>query len=83
MKRIPKIGTTVKMESAEFTGKGIVIDIHTCGQSADITIRDAKGRCWTSKKEKLSQVPVICHECYHTLDDCDCCEEDGTPIRTR
>jgi hypothetical protein len=25
----------------------------------------------------------ICKECAHTYDDCDCAEDDGTPIRHR
>jgi hypothetical protein len=26
---------------------------------------------------------MICKECGHTYDDCDCAEDDGTPIRQR
>jgi len=26
---------------------------------------------------------MICKECGHTHDDCDCAEDDGTPIRQR
>jgi len=25
----------------------------------------------------------ICPDCSHTFDDCECCEDDGTPIRNR
>jgi hypothetical protein len=81
MKRLPQIGISVWMESDVFTGIGTVIDIYSVGQAAEITIRDDKGRCWTSKKESLRVIPVICEECFHTHEDCACAEDDGTPIR--
>jgi hypothetical protein len=37
------------MTSRKFTGSGIVVDVYSIGEAADITIRDRDGRCWTGK----------------------------------
>jgi len=76
MKRIPKIGSSVWMTSREFTGSGIVVDVHTLGEAADITIRDRDGRCWTGKKEKMHR-PKMFGRCPYCNEMCVTVSPDG------
>ena len=87
MKRIPKIGSKVWVTSRKFTGAGVVIDVFSKGEAAEITVRDSLHRCWVGTKERMTMLDKkgvkICDECSHTYDDCNCAEDDGTPIRQR
>lgn len=72
------------MTSRQFTGSGVVVDVFSTGEAADITIRDCHGRCWTGKKESMHKPKHFgrcpyCNEMMVTVSPdgyCDNCHTD-------